>query len=120
MLGVAFFSTQYLNLQLDIRKVKDEIQMKNQQIASLEKQMADSMSSSQNNVEQMSLSPVRPCSSWNLPDFAASCFQHYWFVKSFFFSQSYDELLEQLNEKSFELEVINNFQKLVFFYDIFA
>ncbi|ONK66160.1 uncharacterized protein A4U43_C06F4750 [Asparagus officinalis] len=61
-------------IQLDIRKVKDEIKMKNQQIASLEKQMAESISS-QNDMEKLGLSP------------------------------SYAEILEQLNEKSFELEV---------------
>lgn len=62
-------------VELDIRKVKDEITMKNQQIASLEKHVTDSISSSQNNTKMPGL------------------------------SLSYAELLEQLNEKSFELEV---------------
>ncbi|KAJ6824426.1 kinesin-like protein KIN-7D, chloroplastic isoform X1 [Iris pallida] len=62
-------------IQIEMRKVKDEIRMKNQQITSLEKQMADSISASQCTLDKLGLSP------------------------------SYDELLEQLNEKSFELEV---------------
>lgn len=53
----------FLNLQLDIRKVKDEIKVKSQQIAYLEKQMADSISSCQNNMDKLDVSPVRHCSS---------------------------------------------------------
>ncbi|XP_038976670.1 kinesin-like protein KIN-7D, chloroplastic isoform X1 [Phoenix dactylifera] len=62
-------------IQMEIRKISDEIKAKNQQIASLEKQMADSISANQNKMDKLVLSP------------------------------SYAELVEQLNEKSFELEV---------------
>ncbi|XP_072978173.1 kinesin-like protein KIN-7D, chloroplastic [Typha angustifolia] len=62
-------------IQIDIKKVSDEIKAKKQQIASLERQMADSISVTQSKVDNLELSP------------------------------SYAQLLEQLNEKSFELEV---------------
>ncbi|KAG1358812.1 Kinesin-like protein KIN-7K, chloroplastic [Cocos nucifera] len=62
-------------IQMEIRKISDEIKAKNQHIASLEQQMADSISANQNKMDKLGLSP------------------------------SYAELVEQLNEKSFELEV---------------
>ncbi|XP_074591453.1 kinesin-like protein KIN-7D, chloroplastic [Curcuma longa] len=62
-------------IQMDMRKVKEEIKVKNQQIASLEKQMANSFSVAQNRMRNSGVSPP------------------------------YAELLEQLNEKSLELEV---------------
>ncbi|PKA49590.1 Kinesin-like protein NACK1 [Apostasia shenzhenica] len=61
--------------QLEMRKVRNEINAKRQQMASLEKQIADSISANRNNHEKLEL------------------------------SQSYAELLEQLSEKTFELEV---------------
>ncbi|XP_042398208.1 kinesin-like protein KIN-7D, chloroplastic isoform X1 [Zingiber officinale] len=62
-------------IQIDMRKVKEEVKVKNQQIASLEKQMANSFSVAQNRMRNSGVSPP------------------------------YAELLEQLNEKSLELEV---------------
>ncbi|KAG6501108.1 hypothetical protein ZIOFF_040976 [Zingiber officinale] len=62
-------------IQMDMRKVKEEVKVKNQQIASLEKQMANSFSVAQNRMRNSGVSPP------------------------------YAELLEQLNEKSLELEV---------------
>ncbi|CAI9100965.1 OLC1v1038157C2 [Oldenlandia corymbosa var. corymbosa] len=63
------------HIQDEIRKLNDEIKRKNEQIASLQKQIADSILSSDENLE-------------NLDE-----------------SQSVAELVAQLNEKSFELEV---------------
>ncbi|KAM0912255.1 hypothetical protein ACQ4PT_012945 [Festuca glaucescens] len=62
-------------IQMKMKKTSDEIKAKQQQIASLEKQIPHSLSDSQVKVDKLDLSP------------------------------SYAELLEQLNEKSFELEV---------------
>ncbi|THU47352.1 hypothetical protein C4D60_Mb09t14590 [Musa balbisiana] len=62
-------------IQMEMSKASEEIKAKNQQIASLEKQMANSISVTQNRMSKFGLSP------------------------------SYAELLEQLNEKSLELEV---------------
>lgn len=62
-------------IQMEMKKINDQIKGKKQQIASLERQMPHSMSNSQGKVDKLELSP------------------------------SYAELLEQLNEKSFELEV---------------
>ncbi|XP_064981745.1 kinesin-like protein KIN-7D, chloroplastic isoform X2 [Musa acuminata AAA Group] len=62
-------------IQMEMSKASEEIKAKNQQIASLEKQMANSISVTQNRMSKLGLSP------------------------------SYAELLEQLNEKSLELEV---------------
>ncbi|XP_068663516.1 kinesin-like protein KIN-7K, chloroplastic isoform X1 [Aristolochia californica] len=59
-------------IQMEIAKLNDEIKVKNQQIASLEKQMTASIQAAENKVDGM---------------------------------ESYSELLEQLNQKSFELEV---------------
>ncbi|KAK9290950.1 hypothetical protein L1049_009130 [Liquidambar formosana] len=59
----------------EIRKLNDEIKGKNEQIALLEKQIADSIISSHNNMDKLEV------------------------------SQSIAELVGQLNEKSFELEV---------------
>ncbi|KAJ0981199.1 hypothetical protein J5N97_009454 [Dioscorea zingiberensis] len=63
------------HIQLEMRKVNEEIKVKSRQIASLEKQMADSILATQGKIDK-------------LGD-----------------SLSYAELVEQLNEKSFELEV---------------
>ncbi|URD92206.1 KISc [Musa troglodytarum] len=62
-------------IQMEMRKVGEEIKTKNHQIASLEKQMAKSVSLTQNRMGNSGNSP------------------------------SYAELLEQLNEKSLELEI---------------
>ncbi|CAM0943783.1 unnamed protein product [Alopecurus aequalis] len=62
-------------IQMKMKKTSDEIKAKQQQIASLEKQIPNSLSDSQVKADKLDLSP------------------------------SYAELLEQLNEKSFELEV---------------
>uniref|UniRef100_A0ACD5YV08 Uncharacterized protein n=1 Tax=Avena sativa TaxID=4498 RepID=A0ACD5YV08_AVESA len=62
-------------IQMKMKKTSDEIKAKQQQITSLEKQIPHSLSDSQVKVDKLDLSP------------------------------SYAELLEQLNEKSFELEV---------------
>ncbi|KAH7554253.1 hypothetical protein JRO89_XS12G0145500 [Xanthoceras sorbifolium] len=62
-------------LQVDIRKLRDEIMGKNEQIVLLEKQIADSIVASQNKMDNSEV------------------------------SQSIAELAAQLNEKSFELEV---------------
>ncbi|KAK4799694.1 hypothetical protein SAY86_025059 [Trapa natans] len=64
-------------LQVEIRNLNEEIKGKNEQIASLEKQIADFAMASQRK-----------------PDFEASPYV-----------QSVDDLMAQLNEKSFELEV---------------
>nr|CAD1827163.1 unnamed protein product [Ananas comosus var. bracteatus] len=60
---------------MEIKKINNEIKAKNLQISSLEKQMADSISATQAKADKSELSP------------------------------SYAQLLEQLNEKNFELEV---------------
>ncbi|XP_019186807.1 PREDICTED: kinesin-like protein KIN-7K, chloroplastic isoform X2 [Ipomoea nil] len=62
-------------IQVEIRKLKDDIRRKNDQISSLEKQITDSFMGSHEKIS-------------NLED-----------------SQSVSELMAQLNEKSFELEV---------------
>nr|XP_048321339.1 kinesin-like protein KIN-7K, chloroplastic isoform X2 [Ziziphus jujuba var. spinosa] len=62
-------------INVDMRKLKDEIKAKNEQIALLEKQIADSMNASHNKIDSLEI------------------------------SHSIAELEEQLNEKSFELEV---------------
>nr|CAD1827215.1 unnamed protein product [Ananas comosus var. bracteatus] len=62
-------------IQMEIKKINNEIKAKNLQISSLEKQMADSISATQAKADKSELSP------------------------------SYAQLLEQLNEKNFELEV---------------
>nr|GMD46350.1 kinesin-like protein KIN-7K, chloroplastic isoform X1 [Ipomoea batatas] len=62
-------------IQLEIRKLKDDIRRKNDQISSLEKQITDSFMGSHEKIS-------------NLED-----------------SQSVAEIMAQLNEKSFELEV---------------
>ncbi|KAK9156618.1 hypothetical protein Scep_003192 [Stephania cephalantha] len=62
-------------IHVEIRKLNDEIMVKNQQISSLEKQIAASIFSSPNKMDSVDM------------------------------SQSFAELVEQLNEKSFELEV---------------
>ncbi|KAL5213267.1 hypothetical protein ABZP36_024114 [Zizania latifolia] len=62
-------------IQMEMKKVSDEIKGKNHQIASLERQIPHSISNNQGIVDKLELSP------------------------------SYAELLEQLNEKSFDLEV---------------
>uniref|UniRef100_A0A5B6ZF27 Putative kinesin-related protein 4 n=1 Tax=Davidia involucrata TaxID=16924 RepID=A0A5B6ZF27_DAVIN len=63
------------NIHVEIRKLNEEIRMKNQQIVFLEKQIADSIVSSQDKSDKLEA------------------------------SQSVAELSAQLNEKSFELEV---------------
>ncbi|KAJ0027226.1 hypothetical protein Pint_36377 [Pistacia integerrima] len=62
-------------LQVEIKKLKDEIKGKNKQISLLEKQIADSIMASHNTMDNAEV------------------------------SQSIAELVAQLNEKSFELEV---------------
>ncbi|KAK6945398.1 Kinesin motor domain [Dillenia turbinata] len=62
--------------QVEMRKLSDDIKLKNEQIASLEKQIAGYVSASQNKMDKLVTS-----------------------------QPSYAELMEQLNEKSFELEV---------------
>lgn len=62
-------------IHVEIKKLKDEIKEKNEQIALLEKQIADSINASHNQMDKLEL------------------------------SQSVSVLMEQLNEKSFELEV---------------
>lgn len=62
-------------LQVEIKKLRDEIKGKNEQIALLEKQIADSIMTSHNTMDNSEV------------------------------SQSFAELVAQLNEKSFELEV---------------
>ncbi|XP_031261902.1 kinesin-like protein KIN-7K, chloroplastic isoform X2 [Pistacia vera] len=62
-------------LQVEIKKLKDEIKGKNEQISLLEKQIADSIMASHNTMDNAEV------------------------------SQSIAELVAQLNEKSFELEV---------------
>lgn len=62
-------------IQVEMRKVSDEIKVKNQQMFALEKHIADLLSANKNNHEKLDLSP------------------------------SYAALVEQLNEKTFELEV---------------
>uniref|UniRef100_A0A1D1XQX0 Kinesin-like protein n=1 Tax=Anthurium amnicola TaxID=1678845 RepID=A0A1D1XQX0_9ARAE len=63
------------HIQMEMKKVNEEIKAKSKQIASLEKQIADSIITTQSQMDSVGLSP------------------------------SYAELLEQLHEKSFELEV---------------
>ncbi|KAJ1281267.1 hypothetical protein BS78_04G293900 [Paspalum vaginatum] len=62
-------------IQMEMKKKNDEIKGKQQQIASLEREIAHATLGTQGKVDKLELSP------------------------------SYSELLEQLNEKSFELEV---------------
>lgn len=63
------------HIHVEIRKLNDEIRTKNEQIALLEKQIADSINDSHSKMDNVEA------------------------------SQSVAELMEQLNEKSFELEV---------------
>uniref|UniRef100_K3YPK8 Kinesin motor domain-containing protein n=1 Tax=Setaria italica TaxID=4555 RepID=K3YPK8_SETIT len=63
------------NIQMEMKKISDEIKGKKRQIASLEREIAHATLGSQGKADKLELSP------------------------------SYPELLEQLNEKSFELEV---------------
>lgn len=63
------------HIQIDIKNLKDEIRRKNEQIASLERQITDSVLTSNENLDTLEE------------------------------SQSVAELMAQLNEKSFELEV---------------
>ncbi|KAF5938205.1 hypothetical protein HYC85_025711 [Camellia sinensis] len=63
------------HIHVEIRKLNDEIRTKNEQIALLEKQIADSINDSNSKMDNVEA------------------------------SQSVAELMEQLNEKSFELEV---------------
>ncbi|XP_034693163.1 kinesin-like protein KIN-7K, chloroplastic isoform X3 [Vitis riparia] len=62
-------------IHVEMRKLNDEIKGKNEQIALLEKQIADSIAASHNKMDKLEI------------------------------SQSISELVGQLNEKSFELEV---------------
>ncbi|XP_059428095.1 kinesin-like protein KIN-7K, chloroplastic [Corylus avellana] len=62
-------------IHVEMKRLKDEIKEKNEQIAFLDKQIADSINASHNQMDQLEL------------------------------SQSVSVLMEQLNEKSFELEV---------------
>ncbi|RLM79101.1 hypothetical protein C2845_PM12G28630 [Panicum miliaceum] len=68
-------SPQSENIQMEMKKISDEIKGKKRQIASLEREIAHATLGSQGKADKLELSP------------------------------SYPELLEQLNEKSFELEV---------------
>ncbi|CAL5019820.1 unnamed protein product [Urochloa decumbens] len=68
-------SPQSENIQMEMKKISDEIKGKKRQIASLEREIAHATLASQGKADELELSP------------------------------SYSELLEQLNEKSFELEV---------------
>ncbi|PAN08526.1 hypothetical protein PAHAL_1G418100 [Panicum hallii] len=68
-------SPQSENIQMEMKKISDEIKGKKRQIASLEREIAHATLGSQGKADELELSP------------------------------SYPELLEQLNEKSFELEV---------------
>ncbi|CAL4967257.1 unnamed protein product [Urochloa decumbens] len=68
-------SPQSENIQMEMKKISDEIKGKKRQIASLEREIAHATLASQGKADKLELSP------------------------------SYSELLEQLNEKSFELEV---------------
>ncbi|RLN08957.1 centromere-associated protein E [Panicum miliaceum] len=68
-------SPQSENIQMEVKKISDEIKGKKRQIASLEREIAYATLGSQGKADKLELSP------------------------------SYPELLEQLNEKSFELEV---------------
>jgi len=68
-------SPQSDNIQMEMKKISDEIKGKKRQIASLEREIAHATLGSKGKADKLELSP------------------------------SYPELLEQLNEKSFELEV---------------
>ncbi|PUZ77891.1 hypothetical protein GQ55_1G409300 [Panicum hallii var. hallii] len=68
-------SPQSENIQMEMKKISDEIKGKKRQIASLEREIAHATLGSQGKADKLEFSP------------------------------SYPELLEQLNEKSFELEV---------------
>ncbi|XP_039775980.1 kinesin-like protein KIN-7D, chloroplastic isoform X5 [Panicum virgatum] len=68
-------SPQSDNIQMEMKKISDEIKGKKRQIESLEREIARATLGSQGKADKLELSP------------------------------SYPELLEQLNEKSFELEV---------------
>jgi len=68
-------SPQSENIQMEMKKTSDEIKGKKRQIASLEREIAHATLGSKGKADKLELSP------------------------------SYPELLEQLNEKSFELEV---------------
>ena len=90
-----------------MKKLSDEIRGKNEQIALLEKQIADSIMVSHNKMDKSEISQVSSAciigciGDLLLPATPSLCF--------FFFLmlQSIAELVAQLNEKSFELEVIN-------------
>lgn len=83
--------------------MKDEIKEKNEQIALLEKQIADSINASHNQMDKLELSQVSLA-------FLLVALAALFFLRSqnlcCFILQSVSVLMEQLNEKSFELEVI--------------
>ena len=91
-----------------MRKLKDEINAKNEQITLLEKQIADSINVVHNGMDNLELSQV------SIPllvaAFLVSEVQAY--AVCCFMLQSFTELMTQLNEKSFELEVMKFYSSL--------
>lgn len=85
--------------------MKDEIRRKNEQIASLERQIADSLLISNEKLDTFEESQVRFYLSFS---FLFWCVCEMLWVTTFpvFVLQSVVELVAQLNEKSFELEVM--------------
>jgi centromeric protein E len=75
-----------LHMKMEMKKVNDEIKGKKHQIASLERQIPHSISNNQGMADKLELTP------------------------------SYAELLEQLNEKSFDLEVLKKFVHFAVFH----
>ena len=90
-----------------MRKLKDEINAKNEQLTLLEKQIADSINVVHNGMDNLELSQV------SIPllvaAFLVSEVQAYAVC---FMLQSFTELMTQLNEKSFELEVMKFYSSL--------
>lgn len=88
-----------------MKRLKDEIKEKNEQISLLEKKISDSINASHNKMDVLELSQVNL--AFLLVALAAFFFSE---VETYavccFILQSVSVLMEQLNEKSFELEVI--------------
>lgn len=94
-----------MSLKLEMKRVNDEIKGKQQQIANLERQI-------KGNLDQLEHTLVYYLQSISFSYFVV-LINTYWAVATIL--QSHTKLLEQLNEKVFELEV-HKFPKNIHFH----
>lgn len=104
-----------LHMKMEMKKVNDEIKGKKHQIASLERQIPHSISNNQGMADKLELTPVTSCIRFSSCCFVPSILLNNLMVLLLVF-QSYAELLEQLNEKSFDLEVLKKFVHFAVFH----